>query len=400
MNISTNRSRNKPFSHFLEIAKTQRLEENNQQERQEKQKFQPPENMRQEILQAVAQNKEQSALHAQIDKLIESHLYDSVFRLIKQGYRPTKEQTSVLSNIFYDDIHHGQFKTLERALDNGWQMTSEQALDILFQPDFQHQFSEQIFAYKVLEDFPEISRQILNFIQNPDFQQAYFKVWVEQIIMSEDLPFGDKHQLFTPLRLNAQYLLSHLQNIQDFTVLSKTLGDILLKQSFLEPEHKLAIEENLSFLDNVAQERFAQHFENLTHQSQLDFKTSVEHLINNKRIQEKPIALDSLPMVMQQTLEKITELYQHIEPYFSKLKLVKQQEINHLVSERIPEILYHFISLPDSFRKDYYSKDGKNLETITLQEMIGIRDNFQVLVNSIEKFKHQHVDNKPPLLKI
>lgn len=377
------------FPDFMRIGKTMAVKDSKKEQpkQENKEKEFNHKKFQDNLKEAVEKNK----LITKVDDLIAGHLYEQVLSLMKTGYRLTQEQTQTLSDILFIDIQNNNYEELEKWINNGWKLTEKQSLNLLFNEKFQVNEGQKLFSYQTLENLPALGQQIAKFIQNPQFQQEYFKAWLEQITLNEDLPFNSKENILYPLYNNHEYLFKHIQSLTDFTELSKILGDSFLKNSFLEPEEKHIINQNIDFLNNIAKQKFENETQTLTYQAhRYNFDDSLSKTIESKI--PNNIDIKELPIELYQHVIEISSLHKYIEPYFSKLKQNKQEEINNVISNTLPELLYHYLIVPDNYRQSLYNKDGKNLEAITTQGLLNIKNNLKNLVNNIEKHKHIHIN--------
>lgn len=379
------------FSSFLKIqsiSKSEKQKDNKKENKEEKRKF-----SNQQLQDSVHINKNHYKISKDIDSLLHGHMYDNVLDFIKKGYKPNDEQIKKLSDVLYEEIFHENYNSVETWVNKGWNITEEQCIDLLLNEDFQNQYSDSLFSYNILENYPELSKQIINFIKQPNFQKDYFKVWLERFTQEENIPFNDKTKLLFPLKNNPSYLLAHIQTIEDFSELSAMIGDILLKNSFLEKEDKEKISNELKEIEKIGKNLFNDDLKKL---EQYIIAENLPSFIQTSLKDKLPskITINDLPDNLLSIINNISHNYKEILPYFNKLKESKKEEINKLINENLLTTVYNYLMTPENYKTQFYSKNGTNIQSLTLNTLLSISKIFENLVININKFKNQHNDTE------
>lgn len=374
------------FSSFLKIQSVSKLKkepETKKDNKEEKKKF-----SNQQFKDSVHINKAYYKISKDIDDLLNGHMYDNVLELIKKGYKPNEEQINKISDVLYEEIFQENYQSVENWVNKGWEITEQQCIELLLNEDFQKQHTQALFSYNILEKYPEMSKQIIHFIKQPNFQKDYFKVWLERFTQEEDTPFNDKTKLLFPLKNNPSYLLAHLQTLEDFSQLSEMIGDILLKNSFLEKEDKEKINNELAEIEKIGKNLFNQDIK------ELEQKIIAENLSSYLQASLKDklpvnVQVNDLPENLMNIIQKISEHYKEIVPYLNKLKENKKTEINKLINENLLTTVYNYLMTPETYKTQFYSKNGTNIQSLTLNTLLSISKVFENLVTNIHKFKNQ-----------
>lgn len=340
---------------------------------------------------------QKQALIVQVDQLLEAQLYDTVMMMMKSGYQLDQKQFHIMT-LELDTVlenHHmkidEKLSVLDKWLSKGWSLHENQAINLLFDDDFQKMYAKTLISGSKIKQYPFISEQISYYLSTEKFAQLYFESWKQRIELIEPIAANAsiKSIVFT-VREHHSYLFRSIKDMPSFLKVCQLYSSVLDKSAsnFFTKINPDYLSQEKEFINQLLHSYFPDGVNKLINTTLNVFTT--ERIEQNLVQQQKNTVnsmhgqnVESLPAETNQLLEQIQSAYKYVLDNKQSLSVEQNFDIENLIEKKIPEILNKYISMHPDYRDSFSNKDGKTAKDLMHSSLDNIKEYFNHLMQEL-----------------
>lgn len=347
---------------------------------------------------------EQKQLVKKAQLFLDTNNYLAVFKMISQGYIPSKRQEQILKKHVNRALAHGysNMYDVEKYLKTGLTLSFENVIQILCKQNSNLRYAfarlyKQDKKFITLQDpygeeepnyLPLLTQEIYNIINQQDFSIYLSKLFTNDILHIPYSSTKKNHYEYvikkysSIIRTDIQLLFQYI-SFEDFLIINKKI-----QRSDIENDYK-------NIFTNIFNEIYKDDINNILNETKINYTTEMVNNLTVNNIKQGHYDIKDLPVEALDLIKSIEETYQKIQNMQTKLSenmLMKDRidSLNILLEKRIPEVLGKYLTIDPSYRTTLMSIQGKNAEQLMIESLNNIAQSFIVI---FEEINQQSVDS-------
>ena len=316
--------------------------------------------------------KTELALH--IDKILNLKMYDTYFKVLKEGYQPTSEQKNIFNNYVDHIIRKRDFNTLEKMIDSSVKLENYQKRTLITVDFLSHDFSSNPLKNIDLKEFPLLSSHLNDYIHSDQFSndiKNHLNRLFQTIISNKKstMRVSDKIVEFTYILPKfSSFYFKDITEI-DFLTLIEQWTNFTQKADFLDESEKISSIQLKNYLMETFNKKHSNYVENLVHQTRsLYLNEHVENYTKNIIINT---SINELPKDALKIIEDIKRTYEKLSD-----SSIKTKNIHTIIEEKLPKIVSIYLRMDEEYRDSLRSVENLTPRQLMIQSLTNIRNHL------------------------
>lgn len=328
-------------------------------------------------------NTEKTELSLHIDKLLSLKMYDTYFKVLKEGYQPTSEQKNIFNNYVDNVIRTRNFSTLETMIKFSIDLENYQKRSLITVDFLSHDYSSVPLKNLESEEYPLLAKYLTNYINNPQFETDitnHLNRLFKNILSCKKSSEVASTKIVEFTYLVPKFKSFYFKNLNeiDFLTLIEQWSNFTNKAEFYSISDKNSCVKLNELIIEEFKNKHSNYEKNLINKTRnLYFKEHVEKYTKSITLNTLNSSINQLPENALQLIEDIKEIYNRISE-----SDIQTKNISFFVEEKLPKIISVYLRMDEEYRDTLKSVDNLTPTELMIQSLTNIKEHLQ---NTLEE---------------
>lgn len=328
-------------------------------------------------------NTEKTELSLHIDKLLSLKMYDTYFKVLKEGYQPTSEQKNIFNNYVDNIIRTRNFSTLETMIKFSIDLENYQKRSLITVDFLSYDYSSVPLKNLESEEYPLLAKYLTNYINNPQFETDitnHLNRLFKNILSCKKSSEVASTKIVEFTYLVPKFKSFYFKNLNeiDFLTLIEQWSNFTNKAEFYSISDKNSCVKLNELIIEEFKNKHSNYEKNLINKTRnLYFKEHVEKYTKSITLNTLNSSINQLPENALQLIEDIKEIYNRISE-----SDIQTKNISFFVEEKLPKIISVYLRMDEEYRDTLKSVDNLTPTELMIQSLTNIKEHLQ---NTLEE---------------